>query len=203
MANIKLTKTELKVQRDSLKRFSRFLPTLQLKKQQLQMEVQRVRDEIRELRTKLSKLQRSAEKWIELFSSEEFSLDKVVELIVLDKLSVETRNVAGVDVPFFAELSFKPCSFDFFTAPSWFDGALDYIRQLLEMSKREEVMRERMDLLEQELRVTNQRVNLFEKVKIPECKENIRMIRIYLGDQETAAVGRSKIAKSKMQAVAG
>lgn len=203
MANIKLTKTEQKTQRDSLKRFSRFLPTLQLKKQQLQMEVQRVRDEIRTLRTKLSELQRSAEKWIELFSSEAFNLDKVVELIVLDKLTVESRNVAGVDVPFFTELSFLPATFDLFTAPSWFDGALDYIRQLLEMSKREEVMRERMELLEQELRVTNQRVNLFEKVKIPECKENIRMIRIYLGDQETAAVGRSKIAKGKMQAVAG
>ncbi len=203
MANIKLTKTELKVQRDSLKRYSRFLPTLQLKKQQLQMEVQRVRDEIRTLRSKLTELQRSAEQWIELFSSEEYVRDQVTELVVLDKLSVETRNVAGVDVPFFTELSFKPVTFNFFTSPSWFDGALDYIRQLLEMSKQEEVMRERMDLLEQELRVTNQRVNLFEKVKIPECKENIRMIRIYLGDQETAAVGRSKIAKRKMQAVAG
>ena len=39
MAKIKFTKTELKAQQDSLKQFVRFLPTLQLKKQQLQMEV--------------------------------------------------------------------------------------------------------------------------------------------------------------------
>ncbi|MGL4854898.1 MAG: V-type ATP synthase subunit D [Lentisphaeria bacterium] len=202
MANIKLTKTELKVQRDALKRFSRFLPTLQLKKQQLQMEVQKVRDEIVQLREELAQLKSSADQWIEIFSSSEFDIEHVTTLVKLDHLTVESRNVAGVDVPFFTELSFKPCHYDLFTRPSWFDGALDYIKKLLEMSKREEVMHQRVDLLEQELRVTNQRVNLFEKVKIPEAKENIRMIRIYLGDQETAAVCRSKIAKRKMQ-VAG
>ncbi len=202
MANIKLTKTALKSQRDDLKRFSRFLPTLQLKKQQLQVEVQTVRDEIKGLHTKLDALVKDAQTWIELFSSEGFDIDEVSTLISIDKMSIDTRNIAGVDVPFFAELSFQPIEFDLFTAPSWYDGALDYVRQLLEMSKREEVMRERLELLERELQVTNQRVNLFEKVKIPECKDNIRMIRIYLGDQETAAVGRSKIAKRKMQVVA-
>ena len=47
--------------------------------------------------------------------------------------------------------------------------------------------------------MTTQRVNLFEKVKIPECRENIRRIGIYLGDMDTSAVVRSKIAKSKLQ----
>ena len=56
-------------------------------------------------------------------------------------------------------------------------------------------------MLKQELRVTTQRVNLFEKVKIPECLENIRRIRIYLGDQQANAVGISKVAKKKIEAV--
>ena len=46
MAKIKLTKNELKTQRDSLARFNRYLPTLQLKKQQLQMEMRRLDQEI-------------------------------------------------------------------------------------------------------------------------------------------------------------
>ena len=53
-----------------------------------------------------------------------------------------------------------------------------------------------------ELRTTSQRVNLFEKVKIPECRENIRRIRIMLGDLETSAVARSKIAKRKAEEAA-
>ena len=61
--------------------------------------------------------------------------------------------------------------------------------------------RRQLELLEQELRSTAQRVNLFEKVKIPEAKENIRVIGIYLGDQQTSAVVRGKIAKKKLQEV--
>jgi V/A-type H+-transporting ATPase subunit D len=53
-------------------------------------------------------------------------------------------------------------------------------------------------LLKEELRTTTQRVNLFEKKLIPELKENIRKIRIFLGDDETAAVGRAKLAKAKL-----
>ena len=39
MSKIRLTKMELKAQGDALKRFQRFLPMLQLKKQQLQAEI--------------------------------------------------------------------------------------------------------------------------------------------------------------------
>ena len=59
-------------------------------------------------------------------------------------------------------------------------------------------LEERIRLLSEELRVTTQRVNLFEKVKIPEAQENIRVIGIYLQDQQTAAVVRGKIAKKKL-----
>ena len=59
-------------------------------------------------------------------------------------------------------------------------------------------MREQIRLLGEELRITTQRVNLFEKVKIPDTKENIRLIQIYMGDQQTAAVVRGKMAKNKL-----
>lgn len=61
-----------------------------------------------------------------------------------------------------------------------------------------EVLREQLRLLGEELQITTQRVNLFEKVKIPETKNNIRKIQIYLGDQQTAGVVRGKMAKNKI-----
>ena len=39
MAKIKYTKNELKAQKENLKRFTRYLPTLELKKKQLLMEI--------------------------------------------------------------------------------------------------------------------------------------------------------------------
>lgn len=202
MAKVKLTKTELKNQRDLHKRFTRFLPTLQLKKQQLQMEVQRVRDEISELKAEVGRLQEKVVEWVQIFSSEDLPLENIDDLIKIKDIQTEIRNIAGVDVPFFQGIRFDLGDYDFFETPSWFDAALRQIRLMVEYYWREKTMEERMAALEDELRTTNQRVNLFEKVKIPECKENIRQIKIYLGDQETAAVGRSKIAKRKMQAQA-
>ena len=61
------------------------------------------------------------------------------------------------------------------------------------------VYKKQISVLEKELRITTQRVNLFEKIKIPECKNNIRVIRIYLGDQQANAVGISKVAKKKVE----
>ena len=60
-------------------------------------------------------------------------------------------------------------------------------------------LRTQVELLDKELRATSQRVNLFEKVKIPEARENIRVIGVYLGDQQTAAVVRGKISKKKLK----
>jgi V/A-type H+-transporting ATPase subunit D len=61
------------------------------------------------------------------------------------------------------------------------------------------LLEEGIAILRGELRVTAQRVNLFEKVKIPEAREAIRLIKIYIGDQMVNAVGRSKIAKRKIE----
>ena len=60
-------------------------------------------------------------------------------------------------------------------------------------------MKEKQDLLSEELRQTNIKVNLFEKRMIPECRENIRRIKIFLGDQEIAAICNAKIAKDKLK----
>jgi V/A-type H+-transporting ATPase subunit D len=70
---------------------------------------------------------------------------------------------------------------------------------MVSLLKELQVIEQGISILRQELRITTQRVNLFEKVKIPEAKEAIRRIKIYIGDQMTNAVGRSKIAKNKIE----
>jgi V/A-type H+-transporting ATPase subunit D len=59
------------------------------------------------------------------------------------------------------------------------------------------VLEKQRELVTIELNTTSQRVNLFEKVKIPECRENIRIIKIAIGDEQTASVTRGKIAKGR------
>lgn len=197
MAKIKLTKGELKRQRDALRQYQRYLPTLQLKKQQLQMEILR-QTAIFEEKERMRRRKREAiEMWTGLLSD---SLVDMKPYIMPKKAVIDSRNIAGVDLPQFDRVEFDPAVYDLFTTPLWVDGAIEVLRDLVSRRKEIEVIKEGIRILRHELRITTQRVNLFEKVKIPDAQEAIRVIKIYLGDQMANAVGRSKIAKRKIEA---
>ena len=198
MAKIKLTKNELKQQRDALKRFERYLPTLQLKKQQLQLEMQRARGALHQLRQDEVKYLDDVGEWVHLLEPEKEN--ELKALIQVKSFVTAVRNIAGIDVPVFKSLTFEAAPYDLFETPLWFDNALRAVKQLVELRLKLNLLEKQLALIEQELRVVTQRVNLFEKVKIPETRENIRKIQIYLGDQQTSAVGRAKIAKEKTRA---
>ena len=193
MAKIKLTKNELKAQRDALKRFQRYLPTLQLKKQQLQMEIRKLDQDIKQ-KSEIENMERKNLKpWIKLFS-ESVDLEQYIEINSLDIIK---GNIAGVNIPILKKIIFNDIIPNISLTPLWIDYGIDTIKQLITLRIERKILQKQYDLLMDELRTTTQRVNLFEKVKIPEAKENIRIIRIFMGDQQTAAVARSKIAKGK------
>ncbi|WP_028975427.1 V-type ATP synthase subunit D [Spirochaeta cellobiosiphila] len=194
MAKIKLTKNELKKQKDDLKRFKRYLPTLQLKKQQLQVEIRQVEQKQEEKRAVQEQIKQSLDTWIAVFG-EPVDLSALVQI---DSVQTESGNIAGVDIPIFTGLTYKKISYDLFETPLWVDEGLEQFKSILAIDVEVEILNEQVKRLSDELRTTSQRVNLFEKVKIPEAQENIRTINIYLGDQQTAAVVRGKIAKNKV-----
>ena len=197
---IKLTKNEQKVQKDNLKQFQRYLPTLQLKKQQLQSVIMKENAELEEWEAERNLMIGDLDDWIAVFAEntifdEEMKLD---QLIQPDTVICTTENIAGVTVPLFEELKFKDISYNVDDYPLWVDTALVKLRGIARLDALVSTKRKRVERLEKELRSTSQRVNLFEKVKIPEAKENIRIIGVYLGDQQTAAVVRGKISKKKL-----
>ena len=102
-----------------------------------------------------------------------------------------------MNIPVLDNLVFKEAVPNLFETPAWADEGIRVLKQLTRLRVERQILEEQHRLLGEELRTTTQRVNLFEKVKIPEAKENIRVIRIFMGDQQTAAVARSKIAKGK------
>ncbi len=193
MAKIKHTKTELKAQSDALKRFDRFLPMLQLKKQQLQMEIAGITTRIEALERDTDSIQTGLDCWVALFS-DPVDLDG---LVVLERVITEEGNIAGVRIPIFTQAVTSQAELDLFESPSWLDDAQEVCARLLALQAETAILATQRDLITEELRVTSQRVNLFEKVKIPECRENIRVIKIFLGDEQTSAVARGKIAKRR------
>ena len=195
MPKIRLNKGELKIQRDALKQFERYLPFLQLKKQQLQFEVHRIYGNLVSKKEEIGDSKNKISKWAGLLREPG---DYIIRLMGVKRVIIDKTNIAGVNIPLFAGVELEEQEYDLFSTPLWVDITLKKIRQLMILLEEKRVFEKQLMILKQELKITTQRVNLFEKVKIPEYKENIRFIKIYLGDQNTNAVGRSKIAKKKI-----
>ena len=195
MAKIKLTKNELKVQKDLLKMYQRYLPTLTLKKQQLQAEIRTIEVKAKEVRKEKEDLEKGFHSWIAVFCEKEAFPEDV---ITVSNIRKGTGNIAGVAIPTYDGADFSRGDYDLYETPLWVDIAANHMEKAMSLDLEAEVLDEQVRLLEAELRSTSQRVNLFEKVKIPETKENIKKISIYMADQQVNAVVRSKISKRKV-----
>ena len=195
MAKIKLTKNELKVQKDALKMYRRYLPTLTLKKQQLQSEIRTIEAKAKAVRKEREDLEFGFREWIAVFSE----MDAFPKgIITVSNIRKGKGNIAGVDIPTFEGADFKRGDYDLYETPLWVDIAANHMEKAMCLDLEAEVLDEQVRLLEIELLATSQRVNLFEKVKIPETEENIKKISIYMADQQVSAVVRSKISKRKI-----
>ena len=195
MAKIKLTKNELKVQKDALKMYRRYLPTLTLKKQQLQAEIRTIEAKAKAVRAEKEALEKGFHSWIAVFCEKEAFPEGV---ITVSNIRKGMGNIAGVAIPTFDGADFSRGDYDLYETPLWVDIAANHMERAMSLDLEAEVLDEQVRLLEAELRSTSQRVNLFEKVKIPETEENIKKISIYMADQQVNAVVRSKISKRKV-----
>ena len=197
MAKIKLTKNELKVQKDALKMYKRYLPTLTLKKQQLQSEIRTIEAKAKAVRKEREELERGFSDWIAVFSEKDAFPEGI---ITVSNIRKGEGNIAGVVIPIFEGADFYRSDYDLYETPLWVDIAANHMEKAMSLDLEAEVLDEQVRLLEAELLSTSQRVNLFEKVKIPETQENIKKISIYMADQQVSAVVRSKISKRKIAA---
>jgi V/A-type H+-transporting ATPase subunit D len=172
--------------------YQRYLPTLMLKKQQLQAEIRTTELRIKELTDEKNALDESFKSWIAVYGEAGIFTPEILKIT-----SVKTAqgNIAGVPIPIFEGAEFSVNAYDLLASPLWLDAAVDRMRKVLLLDIEARIVEEQRRRLDHELRITTQRVNLFEKIKIPETKGSIKKIQVYLGDQQTSAVVRGKIAK--------
>jgi V/A-type H+-transporting ATPase subunit D len=194
---IKYTRTELKHQRDALARFKRYLPTLKLKQQQIQASIVKTREMFNEMWEEAEAMAKIIVVYEGLFNS--VAAINYRKLTQPDEVVTSTHSIAGVYVPKFEDIVFPKSDYSLFGTAPWIDKALADLRKLNQQRAELDVLQDCLDLLQAELKKVMQRVNLFEKVMIPNTLDNIRRIRIALGDQMTAGVARAKIAKAKLE----
>tara|TARA_R110002049_G_scaffold309101_2_gene516933 strand:+ start:62890 stop:63504 length:615 start_codon:yes stop_codon:yes gene_type:complete len=189
-----LNKTSLKQRRDQLAMFERFLPSLDLKRQQLIADLQRSKRIQSETENEIETLLDSQRGLFSLLGASEQDLS---DLVTIEERTVTEENVLGVRLPLLGEVRFRVKEYSMLAKPFWVDFLVELLQELALLKLRLQNERTRVGRLNDAVRRIAQRVNLFDKVLIPQAEKDIHRIKIHLADTERAAVVRSKIAKSK------
>jgi V/A-type H+/Na+-transporting ATPase subunit D len=195
---LKLTKNELRDQQGRLTLFQKYLPTLQLKKAMLQFEVNQAILEIQRKKEGFVASRSNMQKFAPLLLDKQ-SVDPL-QYATIVQVQKHFENVAGAELPIFDGILFKESDYFLFDTPVWMDQAIGLTREFVIAREKLKIAEEQKKALEKELREVSIRVNLFEKVLIPRSIENIKKIRIFLGDQQLTAVAQAKVAKAKIRA---
>ncbi|MCF8219126.1 MAG: V-type ATP synthase subunit D [Bacteroidales bacterium] len=169
------------------------LPTLKNKEAALRVEVKRAKEEAekldKELKDKTQEYQYMNKLW------DEFDPD----LIRVKNVDLGTKKIAGVETPVFKDATFEVQEFSIYNRPHWFLDGLDIVKELTKLALEREVYFRKMNMLDYARKKTTQKVNLYEKVQIPDYQDAIRKIKRFLEDEENLSKAAQKIVKNRQQ----
>ncbi len=196
MAKVSLNKSSLQKQREQLKLYKKLLPSLDMKRRQLTVERNKARAALAGLEARMDEIKNEIGRQIPMLALRQIDVSGLVF-----RKGVETgiENVVGVKLPMLERVEFDDAPYALLGKPAWVDIVVDRLKEAAEAQARIEVGRERVEILEKQVRSVTQRVNLFDKILIPGAQEDIRRIQIFLADKERAMVVQSKIAKKLRQ----
>jgi V/A-type H+-transporting ATPase subunit D len=198
MARLQLSKSALAHEQKNLRTYERFLPSLDLKRQQLMAERSKAARRLTETRCEIDEYRKQAGDSIPMLANRDVDL---ADLARISNVSLDVENVVGTHLPRLKAVTVEVRDYPLMGKPFWVDAAAQRLRQMLKLRVRVQVEERRLALLEQAVKTITQRVNLFDKVLILRARQNIKRIQIHLSDMATAAVVRSKIAKRKRAAM--
>jgi V/A-type H+-transporting ATPase subunit D len=197
LAQVKFTKNEMGRLQKKLVQLKKYLPTLQLKKMLLQAEVNKAQEEIARYHRMYKEEIITFETSMKLLSDPSVKYLKN-DTLIKDK-SFHIDNIAGIEVPVLSSVSFKKSEDPLTDRPFWHNDMVVHLRSTKKAFLMWKTAEKKKSILSAELRSVSIRVNLFEKRLIPGTISDMVKIKIFLGDQDLAAVSLSKLAKEKIE----
>lgn len=194
MAKLRLSKAALAKERQALKLYQRLLPSLDLKRRQLTVESDRARAAHREAQAAVERRERDLGNKLPMVANPNIDLRG---LVAVRKVTTGTENVVGVKVPVLEHVEYDVAEYSFIGTPAWVDELIARMQEVIELRLKVTLAKQRVAALEYAVRRVTQRVNLFDRILIPNAKRHIKKIQVFLGDLERDAVIRSKLAKNK------
>jgi len=168
-------------------RLAKAVPTLDLRRKQLTRELLLWEERLAQLRQKRDAL---------AARMEANPHPEVESVVSVGQVRMSDINIAGVALKELDTVEFRMAPYSLLMTPPSFDYFLRLKTELVEAEQALAAMEESLAKLVDELSVTTQRINLFEKRLMPQYDENIRYIKGRLEDNERSQVMVAKIAQA-------
>ena len=194
MARLAYSKASLSKESAKLKRYKQFLPSLDLKRQQLAAERKKASVTLTQVEHEIEQCYQKSAQMLPMLADKSIHVQNLVKV---SELVMTEENIVGVHVPVIKKLTIDVQEYSLFTEPHWVDQLVVQLKKMMQLKIQRQVEQQRVASLTEALKKVTQRVNLFDKVLIPKAQQDIRKIRIYLSDMERAGVVRAKSTKQK------
>jgi len=188
---VQYNKTVLNDFRKALEVRRRMLPTLKRKESALRAEISRARKAIKSIaetyRQRIELLAPYHQLWTEFDQG----------LVEIAKIEIGEQKVAGIPIPVLKSVQLQLATDHVFYQPIWLLDGLEVMKDLLRLQLEKEIYTQQMHILEKSRKKTTQKVNLYEKVQIPEYESAIRKIKRFMENEENVAKSAYKIVKKR------
>lgn len=194
MRKVTLNKSTLNKESIKVKAYKKFVPALDLKRKQLLAARAKARQSLLEGTEQLEALHREVSEQLPMLANFSGSVDQLIEV---QAIQISQVNLVGVLLPEITHLKLAIKPYSFLATNHWMDHFSRLLIKATTLELHQKILNKRLVLLNKGVQKTTQRLNLFDKVLIPQAQHNIKKIRIVLSDNERAGVVTSKIAKNK------
>lgn len=187
-----MNKTSMQRLEKELKTRSEALPTLKAKETALRAEVKKAKENLEKITKEREEILSAQEKnykiWMEYPS-----------ILRVGNIKIENRNVAGVKIPILEDIEYIVRDHSLYLQRAWIPGGTEVLKQLTKLTIEQRLMEKELEILYQARKKTTQKVNLYEKVQIPQFREAIGKIKRFLEDEENLSRAGQKIIKAKQE----
>lgn len=183
-------KTEIQRLTKQLAIRAKALPTLKSKETALRIEVKKIALEIEQLKANLDSKLSTMRSYLHFWS-------EMPDILAIENAKIKLRNIAGVKIPVLENIEFHLHKISFINQPVWIPEALQDLQELIKLRIEIKIKNKQFDILNYARKKTTQKVNLYEKVQIPEFSTAILKIKRFLEDAENLEKSAQKIVKQR------
>ena len=196
MARLLLSKSTLAAERKKLVAYQRYLPSLDLKRQQLRQAEKQCQLQCQSLQQQLQQIDQQVREQLPMLANTNVDSQALMSVQGIHRVN---KNKLGVVLPELVSVDIQQNEISPLFNPVWLGYLQTLTAQAVNLRLQLASKNQQLSLLQAAVVKITQRVNLFDNVLIPDARANIKRIQIFLSDREREAVVASKIAKRRHQ----